>query len=156
MTHQFLLRIMKTSGITEHDFHKIIVDDSPKGVMTDQTVFSVSRYLNSVKGINVFLSRKVGNTEIRPKWSGNNVDFNLLNEDGSTLAVISLLLVNPFSFHIKYPAIQRDVAINLDLLDYDGERDPTMDLRMRVLNEILTRYYSRTLYTVYKELHKRG
>lgn len=155
MTLPFLQRVMRTQGITEHDLYKLLSDDNTKGVMTDETIYSVVKYINSVKTINVFLTRKIGSTEIRPKWFDQSVDFQMINEDHQVTAAVCLQLVYPYKFHIEFPILKRTILINLDLLDYDGGKDAIMDLRMRVLNEILTRYYSKTLYTIYQELNRR-
>ena len=154
MTLQFLQRVMKTQGITEHDLYKLLSDDNTKGVMTDETIYSVVKYIDSIKAINVFLSRKIGSIEIRPKWFDQSVDFQMIDQNHQVTAAVCLQLVYPYKFHIEFPILKRNVTINLDLLDYD-DKDATMDLRMRVLNEILTRYYSKTLYTIYQELNRR-
>lgn len=155
MTLQFLERVMAAGGITEHDIEKLLRDDNPKGMLTDETIYSVVKYINSVKGINVFLTRKIGSMEIRPRWFDQSVDFQIIRKDGKVEAALCMQLVHPYRFHIEFPIINQTIVILMDLLDFEGDHNETMELRIRVLNEIITRYYSKTLFAIYQELRRR-
>lgn len=151
----FLHQMMDTIGITEHDIYKMLQDSTVRGVLTDETIYSVAKYIDSVKGINIFLTKTIGDIEVRPKWFDNSVDFQMILKDGTVSAAVCLQLTQPYMFYIEFPVLKKKIIINLDLLDHNGDRDNTMELRIRVLNEVLTRYYSKTLYAIYKEIHRR-
>lgn len=157
MRFEDLQRIMYTGGIQEKDFIKILLDNaSGRGVMTDVTLFAVIRFLATVRGINIFFSSRIGDFEVKPMWFSDEVTLTFTNTKTNSIdCTINMELAGEYRCVISFKQIGVSVVIDQDLLDYSGKKDTTMDLRMRILNEMVTRYYSRLLYRVYKELQRR-
>lgn len=146
-------RIFDCRGITEADFYKLLSDNT---VLTDIAIFSISRMIGSPRTAciqvpkNIMFTKYIGETEIRPRVFGPIMDYLFLNQKGEAIADIELNF-NSLSLHVSFPRLQMKFPIRNDLLDFDSDlKDKVMVLRMQVLNEILTRYYSKLLYCIYK------
>ena len=145
-------QLMDYSGIKEEDFQKILRSN---GVLTDEMVFTISRYINDLKGINVFFTRKFGDFEIRVRFFDIAVDYVFYNKNKQIAAIVSTNLQD-LSFVVEFPIIEEKYTIDKDLLDFEEEKKNKLSiLRMQVLNEALTRYYSKILYSIYLQIRRR-
>ena len=57
---------------------------------------------------------------------------------------------NTLGLEVKYT--DRTLIIDQNLMEYRGEHNLLFDLRQEILNEMMTRYFSRVLYAMYREL----
>lgn len=150
MTHfsQILDRIMHCKGIKQDDFSILLRD---KKVLTDEIIFAITRYIDSNKNSNIFFTKTIGNSEIRVRFFDIAVDYLIYNGNKQISCIISCNL-NTLSFVIEFPLISEKYTIGNDLLDIDKEKRNRLSiLRMQVLNELLTRYYSIILYNLYRQ-----
>ena len=139
---------MDCRGITDKDFEKILRENR---ILTDEMIFAISRYINSVKGIDVFFSRFSCTVETKIRFFGDEfMDYVFLNKDKKVCAVISLDFVK-CTLHVEYPILKERLCINKDLLDYDKEKkSKEMDFRMELLNEQFIRYLIKILPAIYR------
>ena len=143
-----LRQIMNCSGIKQDDFEILLRD---KKVLTDEMVFAITRFIDSQKNTNIFFTKTIGDTEIRIRFFDIAVDYMLYNEQKQLSAIVSCNL-NTLTFIVEFPLIKEKYVIKNDLLDFDqSQRNPMSVLRMQVLNELLTRYYSIILYNLYRQ-----
>ena len=150
MTHfsQTLERIMNCSGIKQEDFDILLRD---KKILTDEMVFAITRFIDSQKNTNIFFTKMIGTTEIRMRFFDIAVDYMIYNTQKQLCCIISCNL-NTLTFIIEFPLIEEKYIIGNDLLDFDKEKKNKISvMRMQVLNELLTRYYSIILYNLYRQ-----
>lgn len=153
--YDFLDRLMHCTGISENDFAKALKESSDHGILTDEEIFSISRYVDNLKGVNIFFSRRVGTIEIRPKFFDIAIDWEVVAPDRTVRAILCLNL-NQCTLFVELPNAKKKIVINDSLLDV--ENNSQLDLHTKttllVLNDILTRYYSNLLYNIYRELRR--
>ena len=143
-----LHQIMNCSGIKQEDFDILLRD---KKVLTDEMVFAITRFIDSQKNTNIFFTKTIGDTEIRIRFFDIAVDYMLYNNQKQISAIVSCNL-NTLTFIVEFPLIREKYIIKNDLLDFDqSQRNKLSILRMQVLNELLTRYYSIILYNLYRQ-----
>ena len=150
MTHfsQTLERIMNCGGIKQEDFEILLRD---KKVLTDEMIFSITRFIDSQKNINIFFTKTIGTTEIRMRFFDIAVDYMIYNANKQVSCIVSCNL-NTLSFIVEFPLIKEKYIIGNDLLDFDKDKKNQLStMRMQVLNELLTRYYSIILYNLYRQ-----
>ena len=155
--YDFLDRLMYCTGISEKDFTKALKESSDHGILTDEQIFTISRYINNLKGIKIFFSRKVGTVEIRPKFFDIAVDWEFVASDKTIRAAICLNL-NRNTLFVELPNSNKRFTIDSSLLDvYEKDKlDQTSRTILLLLNDLLTRYYSNLLYNIYRELRRSG
>lgn len=153
--YDFLDRLMHCSGISEKDFAKALKESSDHGILTDEEIFAVSRYINNLRSVNIFFTRKIGEVEIRPRFFDIAVDWQFVAKDKTVRATLCLNL-NTYSFFIEIPNLNRKMTIDTHLLDIKekDQLDQHTRVTMLVLNDLLTLYYSRILYAIYLELRR--
>lgn len=152
--------IMRCSGIKEDDF--ILLLRSQK-ILTDEMIFAISRFIDNEKNSDIFFTKIIGNIEIRIRFFDITVDYLFYNKENKLLAAMCVNLVDPFTLIIDFPNIitefqdvKERYTIGNDLLDFEKEKQNDLSiLRMQVLNEVLTRYYAKILYSLYLQLRRR-
>lgn len=147
-----LNRIMNCSGINEEDFLIFLKD---RNILTDEMIFTISRYLDNVKGINIFFSKTIGTTEVRIRFFDIAIDYLIYNSNKQLCTSVSLNL-STLTLFVEFPLLDEKYTIGNDLLDFEESKKNKLSiLRMQVLNELLTRYYSKILYSIYKAQRRR-
>lgn len=142
-----LNRTMNCAGIKQEDFDIMLRNNK---VLTDEIIFAITSFIDSQKNTNIFFTKKIGDTEIRVRFFDIAVDYVIYNSKQQISAVVSLNL-NTLTLIVEYPLIKEKYTIQNDLLDFEREkRNKLSILRMQVLNELLTRYYSIILYNLYR------
>lgn len=146
MFYKLLNHIFESRGIVESDFYKLLSSHT----ITDEEIFVISRFIVDNQNLNIFFSKSIGDMEIRLRFFDIELDYDILDKNKSTLATI-MVNFNDESLYVVYKDIK--VEIRLDLVDYKGsdKKNTVLYMRMQVLNEILTRYYSKLLYAIYLE-----
>ena len=146
MFYQLLNHIFESRGIVESDFYKLLSSHT----ITDEEIFVISRFIVDNQNLNIFFSKSIGDMEIRLRFFDIELDYDILNKNKSTLATI-MVNFHDESLYVVYKDVK--VEIRLDLVDYKGsdKKNTVLYMRMQVLNEILTRYYSKLLYAIYLE-----
>ena len=143
-----LHQIMNCSGIKQDDFDKLLRD---KKVLTDEMVFAITRFIDSQKNTNIFFTKIIGDTEIRIRFFDIAVDYMIYTKDKKLSTIVSCNF-NTLTFIIEFPLIKEKYIIKNDLLDFDQKQKNSLSvIRMQVLNELLTRYYSIILYNLYRQ-----
>lgn len=146
-------QIMECSGITENDF--VILLSNGHKILTDEIIFAISRYIDSIKGINIFFTRTIGTTEIRTRFFDIAIDYQFYNSDKKLSSAVMLNL-STLTLIVEFPLIEEKYTIGNDLLDFEQEKKNKLSiLRMQVLNDLLTRYYSKILYAIYLQKRRR-
>lgn len=137
---------MDAKGITQIDLYKLFSDHC----ITDEEIFTVSHYLNDNKNRNIFFTKIIGILEVRVRFFEIEVVYDIIrSRDNKRIASISVNFDNE-SLFVEFPDIK--LEIGLDLYDYPNRNKETvLYARMQLLNELLTRYYSRILYSIYQE-----
>ena len=139
---------MNCSGIKQDDFDKLLRD---KKVLTDEMVFAITRFIDSQKNTNIFFTKMIGDTEIRIRFFDIAVDYMIYTKDKKLSTIVSCNF-NTLTFIIEFTLIKEKYIIKNDLLDFDQkQKNPLSIIRMQVLNELLTRYYSIILYNLYRQ-----
>lgn len=149
MTHfsQTLERIMNCGGIKKEDFEILLRD---KKILTDEMIFSITRFIDSQKNTNIFFTKTIGDIEIRIRFFDIAVDYVIYNSNKQISAIVSCNL-NTLTFIIEFPLLKEKYTIGNDLLDFEKDKKNQLStMRMQVLNELLTRYYSIILYNLYR------
>ena len=146
MFYKLLNHIFESRGIVESDFYKLLSSHT----ITDEEIFVISRFIVDNQNLNIFFSKSIGDMEIRLRFFDIELDYDVLDNNKSTLATI-MVNFHDESLYVVYKDVK--VEIRLDLVDYKGsdKKNTVLYMRMQVLNEILTRYYSKLLYAIYLE-----
>lgn len=145
-------QIMNCSGITEEDF-KIFLSDHH--ILTDEAIFGITRYIDSIKGINIFFSRYIGDIEVRARFFDIAIDYVMYNSKKQVSAVVAVNL-STLTLLVEFPLLKEKYTIDRDLLDFEADKKNSVSLlRMQVLNDVLTRYYSKILYSIYIQKRRR-
>lgn len=145
-------QIMSCTGITEEDF-KILLSDHR--ILTDEAIFGITRYIDSIKGINIFFTRSIGDIEIRARFFDIAIDYVMYNSKKQVSAVVAVNL-STLTLLVEFPLLKEKYTIDRDLLDFEDNKKNNMSLlRMQVLNDVLTRYYSKILYSIYIQKRRR-
>ena len=146
MFRDFLFKILDSRGVTEDDIYRALSSHT----ITDEEIFTISRLLNGYHEMNIPYARSIGSVEIRVKLFEIEVDYIFYNSEKLPVATITVNFMDE-SLFVIYKDIK--VEIGLDLLDFKENRNKKTVLyaRMQVLNELLTRYYSKVLYDIYVE-----
>ena len=141
-------QMMNCSGITEDDFRILL---SSNHILTDEMIFAVTRYIESIKGINVFFSRTIGNIEVTARFFDIAVDYVIYDSNRRVTAAVAVNL-NTLTLFVEFPVIKEKYTIDHDLLDFEDDKKNKLSLlRMQVLNDVLTRYYTRILHSIYMQ-----
>ena len=149
MFRNLLDQILNSKGIDERDIYQLLSSH----VLTDEEIFAISRVIFENQNLNIFFSRNIGGTEVRVKIFDIEIDYELYSVDKRRLASVQVNFKD-LTLFVCYNDIKVD--LKLDLLDYSGNQNKNvLYLRMQVLNEILTRYYSKILYAIYNEKRRR-
>ena len=149
MFRNLLDQILNSKGIDERDIYQLLSSH----VLTDEEIFAISRVIFENQNLNIFFSRNIGGTEVRVKIFDIEIDYDLYSIDKRRLASVQVNFKD-LTLFVCYDDIKVD--LKLDLLDYSGNQNKNvLYLRMQVLNEILTRYYSKILYAIYNEKRRR-
>ena len=136
---------MNAKGICEQDIYKLFSSH----ILTDEEIFTISHFINSNQNTNVFFSKYIGDMEIKLKIFDIEIDYIIFSKDKNTMASMSVNFVNE-SLIVEFSDVKLDIG--LDLMDYkDCNPKNVLYMRMHVLNEILTRYYTKLLYSIYLE-----
>lgn len=145
-------QMMNCRGITEDDFRVLL---SSHHILTDEAIFAITRYIDSIKGINVFFSRTIGSLEVSARFFDIAVDYVVYDSNKKVTAATAVNL-NTLTLIVEFPAINEKYVIANDLLDFEEDKKNKLSLlRMQVLNDVLTRYYTRILYSIYVQKRRR-
>ena len=152
MNRDLLERTMSCRGITQDDFDKLLREGTP---LTDITIFTISRFLNEIKGINVFFTKKIGEMTVKVRFIDIAVDYQFYNSKNELMAAVCVNL-DLLTLFVEFPELKQKLNIGDDLMKFGKlANGKVWNLRMQVLNEALTRYYAKLLYNVYIELQRR-
>lgn len=147
-----LNRIMNCKGISEEDLLMFLKDQT---ILTDTMIFTISRYLDNIKGINIFFTKMIGSIEVRTRFFDIAMDYLIYNKDKKICSSVSLNF-STLTLIVEFPLIGEKYIIGNDLLDFDkSQMNKLSILRMQVLNDLLTRYYSKILYSIYSAYNRR-
>ena len=136
---------MSSKGICEDDIYKLLSSH----ILTDEEIFEISRFIDSNQNTNVFFSRYIGDIEVKLKLFDIEIDYMILSKDKKIIASMGVNFFNE-SLIVEFSDIKLDIG--LDLMDYKNKNTKNvLYMRMHVLNEILTRYYTKLLYSIYLE-----
>lgn len=145
-------QMMNCTGITEDDFRILL---SGNRILTDEIIFAVTRYIDSIKGINVFFARAIGNIEVTARFFDIAVDYVIYDSNKKVTAAVAVNL-NTLTLIVEFPMIKEKYTIANDLLDFDEDKKNNLSiLRMQVLNDVLTRYYTKILHSIYIQKRRR-
>ena len=146
MFRDVLYRIMDSKGITESDFYKLL----SYHCITDEEIFVISHLINNNRNANIFFTKIIGDIEVRVRLFEIEVVYDIVKSNtGKTLTTMSVSFDKETLF-VEYSDCR--LEIGLDLFDYpEMDKTNVLFMRMQLLNEILTRYYSRMLYSIYLE-----
>lgn len=148
--YDMIQNIFNAKGITEYDCYKLFSSHT----LTDEEIFTMSRTIMNSQGMNIFFTKMIGDTEIRIRiFDDIELDYEFYSKDKKVLANIAVNFKD-LSLFVSYSDTKID--IRLDLMDYTGNnKKNVLYMRMQVLNELLTRYYSKLLYAIYLERRRR-
>lgn len=137
---------MDSRGIAESDFYKLLGEHC----LTDEEIFAISYYLNDNKNQNIFFTKIIGDLEVRVRFFEIEVVYDIIRScDNKRLSSMSVNFYNE-SLFIEFSDTK--LEIGMDLFDYPNKKkESVLYARMQLLNELLTRYYSRILYSIYRE-----
>ena len=145
MFRNTLYKLMSSKGICEDDIYKLLSSH----ILTDEEIFEISRFIDSNQNTNVFFSRYIGDIEIKLKLFDIEIDYMILSKDKKIIASMGVNFFDE-SLIVEFSDIKLDIG--LDLMDYKNKNTKNvLYMRMHVLNEILTRYYTKLLYSIYLE-----
>ena len=131
-----------TRGLTVEAFLSLLRDEP---YLSDNKIFAISRFINNSK-IPVFLTKKIGNIEIVCRRFEVAVTYTIKSTNPCRIDVD----FNTLGLEVKYT--DRTLIIDQNPMEYRGEHNLLFDLRQEILNEMMTRYFSRVLYAMYREL----
>lgn len=147
-----LNQIMNYSNIKEEDFMILLRN---QGALTDEMIFAISRYINDLKGINIFYTRNIGTFEVRIRFFDIAIDYVFYNPRKEIAAVVALNL-NTLTLFVEFPLLEEKYTIDNNMMDFEKEKKNKLSIaRMHVLNDALTRYYTKILYSIYIDQHRR-
>lgn len=143
--------VLSSRGITEKDIYKLLSSH----ILTDEEIFVISHLLDECNHLNVLFTRDIGTVSIRPRFFDIEVDYNIFSKTSQGLICSMLVNFDKETLYVVYNDAKVDIG--LDLFDYRPKNTKNvLHTRMHLLNELLTRYYSRTLYAIYLELRRRS
>lgn len=143
--------VLSARGITENDIYKLLSSH----ILTDEEIFTISHLLDESNHLNVLFTRDIGTLSVRPRFFDIEVDYNIFSKDNQGLICSMLVNFHKETLFVVYSDVK--VEIGLDLFDYSPKNTKNvLHARMHLLNELLTRYYSRTLYAIYLEHRRRN
>ena len=131
-----------TRGLTVDAFLSLLRDEP---YLSDNKIFAISRFINNSK-VPVFLTKKIGDIEIVCRRFEVAVTYTIKSTNQCRIDVD----FNTLGLEVKYT--DRTLIIDQNLMDYRGEHNLLFDLRQEILNEMMSRYFSRVLYAMYREL----
>ena len=142
MFDETLERAMCMKGLNENAFLSLLRDED---YLSDNKFFAISRFILQ-HPCHIFYSRKVGDMMIACHRFEGMVTYVVRTSNPCTIRVD----LSSFDFVVEY--CDRKLVIDANLTDYQGEHDLLNDLRQQFLSEIMTRYFSKVLASIYHEL----
>lgn len=140
-------RAINSRGLERRDIEYIIRSTD---VLTDEQIFVFSHFINRYRASNVFFTRYIGDLIISLRMFDIAICYEIKNKKGTLLCSIDIDF-SAQTLYVKYPNCTCEVGSNL--MEY-REKNEANDIRMKVLNEVLVRYYTHILYGIYTDIHR--
>lgn len=123
-----------------------------KEVLTDEQIFIFSQFINRYRASNVFFTKYIGNLIISLRMFDIAICYEIKNKKGELLCSMDIDFYKK-TLYVRYPD-KSNLEIMHNLLDYRYKSD-TNDVRMKVLNEVLIRYYTHIIYAIYMDMQRK-
>ena len=138
--------ILNSRGVEKRDIEYILREDT---ILTDEKIFVLSRFINDTR-TKVLLSRQIGEIMVSLRMFDDLANiYEIRNKKGRKLCSIDVDF-DKKTLYVTYPYDEQRLEVFNHLMDYN--RHSTMnDHRMRVLNEIMIRYFRDVIYAMYLE-----
>lgn len=134
--------VMRTKGLDADNFNSLLRDEE---FLSDNKLFAISRFINAYKPP-IFLTKKIGKLDIICRRFDIAVTYTITTKEPCRVVVD----FHTLDLEVEYSDCK--LIIDQNLSDYRGEHTIVNDLRQTFLNEILIRYFTKILYSMYKEL----
>lgn len=143
-------KAINSIGLEKRDIEFII---RSKDVLTDEQIFVFSHFINRYRASNVFFTKYIGNLIISLRMFDIAICYEIKNRKGELLCIMDIDFAKE-TLYVKYPNDKENLEVMRHLLDYKGKSEIN-DLRMKVLNEVLVRYYTHIIHAIYRDMHRR-
>lgn len=140
--------LMKQPDLTEKDVEELVrIEDN---ILTDEQIFVISEYLNRCKSVKIFFTKQIGDSTVSARFFDIVICYDFKINTGETRSTIEIDFQNKTLY--VYYSDGTKLEIFKNLLDYsEDKKNLLIDLRMRVVNEMMIRYYVKLLYAIYCE-----
>ena len=141
-------RAINSRGLERRDIEYIIRSTD---ILTDEQIFVFSHFINRYRASNVFFTKYIGDLIISLRMFDIAICYEIKNKKGTLLCSMEIDFQSETLF-VKYQNC--NCEIGRDLMEYRGKNEAN-DIRMKVLNEVLVRYYTHILYAIYTDIHRK-
>lgn len=142
---EYLQGLMSCKMVHKNEIENLLRSEE---VLTDEQIFAISHYLNDSKQLDIFFQSIIGNVQISMKFFDIAIYYDFILVDKSERRARIEVNFQNEKLYIYYNDETLEIFDNF--LDYSTDMKCLgNDLRMRVTNELLTRFFIDILHSIY-------
>jgi len=138
-----------SKGLEKRDIG-FLIRSSNTGYLTDEQIFVFSRFLNSYRG-NIGFTKYIGDLVINAKLFDIAVVYQIKHKTSNKLLCTVDVNFDKCSLYIYFDCMKKSIEVMEDLNTYKNE-NKNDDVRMKFLDEILSRYFTDLIYAIYVDI----